>query len=78
MRVLVATGSMATALSMPAAHASASGGTITLTETSYYTSSSSGPIYGYLTTLFNNFEKSHPGIVIRGKTLPTARSTSRR
>ena len=72
MRVLVATGSMATALSMSAAHASATGGTITLTETSYYTSSSSGPIYGYLTTLFNNFEKSHPGIVIKREDIPNS------
>ena len=72
MRVLVAAGSTATALSLPAAHASAAGGTITLTETSYYTSSSSGPIYGYLTTLFSNFEKSHPGIVIKREDIPNS------
>jgi multiple sugar transport system substrate-binding protein len=71
-RVLVATGSIATVLSMSAAHASAAGGKITLTETSYYTSSSSGPIYGYLTTLFNNFEKSHPGIVIKREDIPNS------
>lgn len=38
--------------------------TITLTEQDYY-STTSGPIYTYLNTLFSNFEASHPGITIK-------------
>jgi len=54
---------------VPVAQASAAS-TITLTETSYYTSPSNGPIYSYLNTLFANFEKTHPGIVIKRDDIP--------
>ena len=56
---------------MPAAQASAAGGTITLTETSYYPASA-GPIYTYLNTVFNNFEKTHPGIIVKREDIPNS------
>jgi multiple sugar transport system substrate-binding protein len=70
-RALFAAGTGVGTLVVPAAQASAaSNGTITLTETSYYTSPSNGPIYSYLNTVFRNFEKTHPGIVIKRNDIP--------
>jgi multiple sugar transport system substrate-binding protein len=71
LRALLAAGSVLSLLVVPAAQASAATSTITLTETSYYTASS-GPIYTYLTTVFDNFEKSHPGIRIKREDVPNS------
>jgi multiple sugar transport system substrate-binding protein len=71
LRALFAAGSVLSLLVVPAAQASAASGTITLTETSYYTASS-GPIYTYLNTVFANFEKSHPGITVKREDIPNS------
>ncbi|MDA8355364.1 MAG: ABC transporter substrate-binding protein [Actinomycetota bacterium] len=70
----VAVAAMVTpALVVPAAQAATShGGSVTLTETSYYTGPSNGPIYAYLNTVFKDFEKSHPGITIKREDIPNS------
>ena len=70
LRALFAAGSVVSLLVVPAAQASAAS-TITLTETSYYPASA-GPIYTYLNTVFKNFEKSHPGIIIKREDIPNS------
>jgi multiple sugar transport system substrate-binding protein len=71
LRALFVAGSAISLLVVPAAQASAAGGTITLTETSYYPASA-GPIYTYLNTVFNNFEKTHPGIIVKREDIPNS------
>ena len=71
LRALFAAGSVVSLLVVPAAQASAASSTITLTETSYYPASA-GPIYTYLNTVFNNFEKSHPGIIVKREDIPNS------
>src|SRR5271154_7349399 len=71
LRAFFAAGSVVSLLIMPAAQASASSSTITLTETSYYPASA-GPIYTYLNTVFSNFEKSHPGIIVKREDIPNS------
>jgi multiple sugar transport system substrate-binding protein len=70
-RALFAAGSVVSLLVVPAAQASASSSTVTLTETSYYPASA-GPIYTYLNTVFSNFEKSHPGIIVKREDIPNS------
>ena len=63
---LLAAGSAVGFLSISTAQASAGSSKVVLTETSYYTSvASNGAIYTALSTVFSNFEKSHPGITIK-------------
>ena len=69
-RAIFGAGVVVGMLGVPAVQASAAS-TITLTETSYYTSGG-GPIYTYLSTLFANFEKSHPGIVVKREDIPNS------
>jgi multiple sugar transport system substrate-binding protein len=69
-RVLSGAGVAVGMVGVPAVQASAAS-TITLTETSYYTSGG-GPIYTYLSTLFANFEKSHPGIIVKREDIPNS------
>jgi len=71
LRALFAAGSVVSLLVVPATHASAASNTVTLTETSYYPASA-GPIHTYLTTVFDNFEKSHPGIIIKREDIPNS------
>ncbi|HUC13327.1 MAG TPA: extracellular solute-binding protein [Acidimicrobiales bacterium] len=71
LRALFAAGSVVSLLVVPAAQASAASSTITLTETSYYPASA-GPIHTYLNTVFSNFEKSHPGIVVKREDIPNS------
>jgi multiple sugar transport system substrate-binding protein len=71
LRALFAAGSVVSLLVVPAAQASASSSTITLTETSYYPASA-GPIFTYLNTVFSNFEKSHPGIIVKREDIPNS------
>ncbi|HUC14375.1 MAG TPA: extracellular solute-binding protein [Acidimicrobiales bacterium] len=61
--------STATTASASANRASGSGPTITLTEQDYYFVGA-GPIHTYLNTLFANFMKLHPNIVIQRTTIP--------
>jgi multiple sugar transport system substrate-binding protein len=68
---VLAAGSATGVVGMPAVQA-APASTVTLTETSYYTGPSNGPIYAYLNTVFSNFEKSHPGIVIKREDIPNS------
>jgi multiple sugar transport system substrate-binding protein len=71
LRALFVAGSVVSAMVLPVAQASAAPSTITLTETSYYPKSA-GPIYFYLNTVFKNFEKSHPGIIIKREDIPNS------
>ena len=69
LRVLISASAALAGVGAPAVQASASS-SIVLTETSYYTSPSNGPIYAYLNTVFKNFEKMHPGITIKREDIP--------